>query len=229
MATDSASTPSPDQLLASLRLLEEEYRDYQPPPTRTILATARAARQRRGANPTARPEHQQARHELNLAAALVLQRPSAAASLAQSDTQPFPDPGAALVLACLMHLTHRRYAARFWWKYAAGGGNPTAAYCLYLAHRAAAEFHEAEHWRRQAADLRAAAGPARPTTTAAVPRLPAHDMRDLLAQCHRGSRPDLPKPVQSAVNQLGITDEDAFDGKHPHPSPDLVQALTPCG
>ena len=219
----------PELQLASLRLLDDEYATYRPPSTDRILAIARAARQRRGTNPAPRPEHQQARHELNLAATLVLQRPGAAASLAQTRTQPFPDPGAALVLACLMHLTHRHYAARFWWKYAAGGGNPTAAYCLYLAHRAAAEFHDAEHWRRQTAKLRAATDQRRPPTQAAVPPLPAHPLRDLLAQCHRGASPHLPAPVQSAVNRLGITDEDTFTGKHPHPSPDLVQALTPCG
>lgn len=218
-----------DRQLASLRLLDEEYADYRPPPTRQILAMARAERQRRGANPAPRPEQQQARHELNLAATLVLQRPGAAASLAHTSTEPFPDPGAALVLACLMHLTHRSYAARFWWKYAAGGGNPTAAYCLYLAHRATAEFHDAEHWRRQTATLRAATSKPRPAPHAGVPPLPACGLRDLLAQCHRGGRPHLPAPVESAINQLGITDEDTFDGKHPHPSPDLIQALTPCG
>lgn len=227
--------PDPDHTAtrwttADLRVLADEYENYRPPPTHAILAAARAAREnRRTPQAHRRPEQQQADHELNLAATLVLQRPGAAASLAQTDSQPFPDPGAALVLACLMHLTHRSYAARFWWKYAAGGGNPTAAYCLYLAHRAAAEFHDAEHWRRQTATLRAAIGQPRPLTQAAVPPLPARGLRDLLAQCHRGGHPHLPAPVESAVDQLGITDEDTFDGKHPHPTPDLIKALAPCG
>jgi hypothetical protein len=228
MATAPEPTTAPEQLLASLRLLDEEYADYRPPPTRQILDIARAERQRRGASPAPRPEQQQARHELNLAATLLLQRPGAAASLDHASTQPFPEPGAALVLACLMHLTHRQQAARFWWKYAAGCGNPTAAYCLYLAHRAAAEFHDAEHWRRQTATLRAATGQPKPPTQAEVPPLPARSLRDLLAECHRGDRPHLSTPVQSAVDQLGITDEDTFDGKHPAPSPNLIQALTPC-
>lgn len=229
MATEPEPTTTPESRPGSLRLLDDEYAGYRPPPTGQILAIAHAQRQRRGANPAPRPEQQQARHELNLAATLVLQRPGAAASLAESDCQPFPEPGPALVLACLMHLTHRAHAARFWWKYSAGGGNLTAAYCLSLAHRANAEFHDAEHWRRQTAILRAAAAEPRPPAQAAVPPLPSRGLRDLLAECHQGQRPHLPAPVQCAVDQLGITDEDTFDGKHPHPSPNLIQALTPCG
>lgn len=227
MPTDPADSLTDGQLL-SLRLLEHEYDGYRPPSTTQILARARTARNSRSASSDRlrHPENEQAVYELNLAAALVLQLPAAAAKLAQLDTLPFPDPDAALVLACLMHLSDRAYAARFWWKYAAGGGNATAATCLYLAHRARAEFLEAEHWRRQAAALRAEAGPRSAIAPATVPPAPTRELRELLAQCYRGLRLRLPAPVEGGVEELGITDDDDFAGKHPLPSPMLITSLT---
>ncbi len=50
--TADVETASPSLSLASLRLLEEEYADYVPPPTWQILAIARAERLGRG---TTRP------------------------------------------------------------------------------------------------------------------------------------------------------------------------------
>lgn len=228
MATDPAEILTDGQLL-SLRLLEREYDGYQPPSTSQILARARTARTERVAPSTTHrhPEHEQAVYELNLAATLVLQLPSAAAKLAQLDTLPFPDADAALVLACLMHVSERAYAAQFWWKYAAGGGNATAATCLYLAHRTRAEFLEAEHWRRQATMLRAEAGPRSAARSATVPPVPARELRELLAQCYRGHRLQLPALMQGAVERLGIIDNDEFTGKHPQPSPMLIKALAP--
>ncbi|HZG03966.1 MAG TPA: hypothetical protein VE546_10385 [Streptomyces sp.] len=59
-------------------------------------------------------------------------------------------PAGAGVLGCLLHLAEREDAARFWWQYAAGAGDHTALYCLYLHHRALGESAEASWWYRQA-------------------------------------------------------------------------------
>ncbi|NUK54495.1 hypothetical protein HRW23_35140 [Streptomyces lunaelactis] len=63
------------------------------------------------------------------------------------------DPDGALQFACLLNLAGCREAAQFWWQFAAGAGNPTAAYCLYLLHLGRGERRDAEHWADQAANL----------------------------------------------------------------------------
>ncbi|MFJ9729313.1 hypothetical protein ACIRP3_41880 [Streptomyces sp. NPDC101209] len=43
----------------------------------------------------------------------------------------------------------RREEAIWWWQYAAGAGNLTAAYCLSLLYLSRGELRDAEHWMRQ--------------------------------------------------------------------------------
>ncbi|MBL3671315.1 hypothetical protein JL475_36510 [Streptomyces sp. M2CJ-2] len=43
--------------------------------------------------------------------------------------------------------------ALWWWQYAAGAGNATAAYCLHLFHLRRGELSAADHWMHQALDL----------------------------------------------------------------------------
>ncbi|MFG2332736.1 hypothetical protein ACGFMM_24320 [Streptomyces sp. NPDC048604] len=64
-------------------------------------------------------------------------------------TDQVPEPHSALVLACVLQLTDTDDAARFWWQYAAGAGQPGAAYCLYLHHLALGETHAARWWHTQ--------------------------------------------------------------------------------
>ncbi|NUK85751.1 hypothetical protein [Streptomyces lunaelactis] len=56
-------------------------------------------------------------------------------------------------MADALNLAGCREAAQFWWQFAAGAGNPTAAYCLYLLHLGRGERRDAEHWADQAANL----------------------------------------------------------------------------
>ncbi|MDI1455238.1 hypothetical protein NHG22_15665, partial [Streptomyces sp. ATE26] len=63
-------------------------------------------------------------------------------------TEQVPDPRSALVLACVLQLTDTDDGARFWWQYAAGAGQPAAAYCLYLHHLAAGEDTTAGWWHQ---------------------------------------------------------------------------------
>ncbi|MFJ5548716.1 IclR family transcriptional regulator C-terminal domain-containing protein [Streptomyces sp. NPDC093225] len=60
----------------------------------------------------------------------------------------------ALIFACVLHLADDQHGARFWWQYAAGADNRTAAYCLFLHHSAGGDYADAQRW----ADLAAPEG-----------------------------------------------------------------------
>lgn len=172
-------------------------------------------------------EPEQALRELDLTAVLVLDAARAAASLSRlTDDHPLEAEGA-LVFACLLHLTGRNDAARFWWRLAAGAGSHVAAYCLCLHHRRYGEYRDADYWRGQAARLRAEHQPE--SVPEAVPSRPllAEDVHsDLMAQCHRGERPRLPHAMEAAVNRLVVDSDDMDFGEIPQPSGRLVRDLT---
>ena len=225
-----------DRVLRDARLLVDEYRDYQSPTAEQRLARARARRAQRAAptdgptpaaTPNLGPEHEQARHELDLTSTLVLNTPHAEASLARLiDT--LNDADGALVFACLLHLTAREDGARFWWKFAAGAGSATAAFCLYLDHRRNAEYRDADYWRAQSTHLRTAPLPC-PAAPHTCQHLPARrQLRDLLAACHHGLPPHLPLPVEGAINQLPVAEDDALDGDIPTPAAHLITTLQHC-
>ncbi|MDI3408380.1 hypothetical protein [Streptomyces cavernicola] len=69
-------------------------------------------------------------------------------------TDELPEPGSAVILACLLQLTDTDDGARFWWQYAAGAGEGTAAYCLYLHHLALGEDDTAHWWRSQSKEIK---------------------------------------------------------------------------
>lgn len=167
----------------------------------------------RPAAPAPHPfEHEQARHELDLACALVINMPQAAACLARLADDHRIDSDGALVFGCLLHIAEHGEAARFWWQFAAGGGSHTAAYCVYLYHRRHAEFRDAEYWRAQAAHLAAHARP-RPPERAADrdPLLPREVRHALIAQCHHGRPPHLPPAIAEVVDRLQAAADDETD------------------
>ncbi|MFK0112486.1 hypothetical protein [Streptomyces sp. NPDC091217] len=73
--------------------------------------------------------------------------------VAQFLTAQVPEPRSALVLACILQLTDTDDGARLWWQFAAGAGQPAAAYCLYLQHLAQGEPVTADWWHQQTDDL----------------------------------------------------------------------------
>ncbi|WP_228978542.1 hypothetical protein [Streptomyces sp. DH12] len=77
-----------------------------------------------------------------------------ATAVAAFVTDQVPEPRSALVLACVLQLTDTDDGARFWWQYAAGAGQPAAAYCLYLHHLALGETHTARWWHQQTDDVK---------------------------------------------------------------------------
>ncbi|MGW7260697.1 hypothetical protein [Streptomyces sp. NPDC054834] len=73
--------------------------------------------------------------------------------VAQFLTDQVPEPRSALALACVLQLTDTDDGARLWWQFAAGAGQPAAAYCLYLHHLAQGEDNTANWWHQQTDDL----------------------------------------------------------------------------
>ncbi|TXS44081.1 hypothetical protein EAO75_30205 [Streptomyces sp. uw30] len=73
--------------------------------------------------------------------------------VAEFVTDQVPEPRSALVLACVLQLTDTDDGARYWWQYAAGAGQPAAAYCLYLHHLSLGERAAAAWWHRQTDDV----------------------------------------------------------------------------
>lgn len=169
--------------------------------------------------------HERAGHELGLVCALVLGAGEAASSLDRlANDRRQIEPEGALVFACLLHVSCYGPAAEFWWRFAAGGGSRTAAYCLYLSHRRHGEFRDAEFWREQARhgpERR----PASPGVLGGRRLLPDEVCRALLAQWHSGLPPQLPPALETVIHRLSVDGADADYGEIPQPSPDLLERL----
>ncbi|MEV6425204.1 hypothetical protein [Streptomyces sp. NPDC051662] len=228
--TDEPDPGPIDALLDDAEVLTATYDDYD---TAAAWNRAGARRTIRGAAPGPDPgaaphrypsAHEQAAHDLSLAVALVLNAPEAAASLSRLVDHDRIDPEGAVVFAALLHLTGHRDAAQFWWQFAAGGGNRTAAFCLFLAHQQRAEFKDAAYWRRQSRRL---PGPGRSAAPPALSSLLPETVRhDLLGQCHRGRHPTLPAALEAVINRLRVDSADEDFGEVPQPDPSLTTDLT---
>ncbi|MFC8350984.1 hypothetical protein [Streptomyces sp. NPDC057280] len=91
--------------------------------------------------------HEQAAQDLRLLCRGTVQHHQAAARISAFDTD--RDPGGALTFASLLYLADQHEGAQFWWHYAAGAGNVTAALCIYLLHLRHGDMRDAVHWARQ--------------------------------------------------------------------------------
>ncbi|MFG2222507.1 hypothetical protein [Streptomyces sp. NPDC048644] len=159
-----------------------------------------------GAFPTV---HDQAGSDLRALSAHALHGSDAAELLAKLANSRRIDPDGALHFACLLNLAGCTEGAQFWWQFAAGAGNPTAAHCLHLLHLYRGELRDAEHWAGQAADL--AGGAAAPLTRGAAPRA-------------RGHRRHPSPALRAAVRHLTVDVDDEF-GRVPHPDPCLADRI----
>jgi hypothetical protein len=233
-----------EALLDDAWVLVEDYAGYRGPTAaqRIARATRRAetaangtdghgvadaAKSTAAAPAHSTSEHEQAQYELDLTSTLVLHMPQAAGCLARLADERYIDPEGALIFACLLHLTNRPDAARFWWQFAAGGESHTAAYCLCLQHRCNAEFRDADYWRREAQRLESAGTPTgiRKGFVVDRPLLSEEVRRDILVQCHDGQHPHLPLAVEAVVNRLAVEADDPDFGEIPQPSQGLAGEL----
>ncbi|WP_327065293.1 glycoprotein [Kitasatospora sp. NBC_01302] len=202
-----------------------------PRPYDERIATAREARL------TAAPvnlhsEHEQARFELGLVVALVLDAPEAASGLDLLVNSQQIQPEGAEVFAALLYATGRIDGAEFWWRFAAGSGSRISAYCLHLHHLHLGELSDADYWQAwsrdlaERAELAEASPPPRPLRSS-QPLLPDAVRRDILARCHRGLAPQLPPALAAVIEQLPVK-MDEFDLRE-IPQPDSLGpgTLTP--
>lgn len=137
-----------EELLSRALLVRERTlpRDIVPSPTPPAPDTSHTGKPAPSSNRNAAAEDLRA-----LCETLVLHTPPS--TVAKFVTDQVPEPRSALVLACVLQLTDTDEGARFWWQYAAGGGQAAAAYCLYLHHLALGERDTADWWHRQTDDV----------------------------------------------------------------------------
>ncbi|MFG2823852.1 hypothetical protein ACGFX4_31055 [Kitasatospora sp. NPDC048365] len=109
-----------------------------------------------------RPPHwwdkrEHVRDTLEKVSRLVINEPMAAGNfsrLARSDDSPIERQGAR-VFGCLFYLTGHPVRAQYWWRFAGGADDRTAAFCLYLHHLYRGELREAQLWYEQASRMEA--------------------------------------------------------------------------
>jgi hypothetical protein len=224
--------PAPiDVLLEGAEILADTYDDYDTEAARRRVTVHRAEPATLSHAPYGYPSaHEQAAHDLDLAVALIVDAPEAAAGLARLVDQDRIDPEGAVVFAALLHLTGHREAAQFWWQFAAGGGNRTAAFCLFLAHQQRAEFQDADYWRGQSRRLpgpRPARGTPKTQTAQApsYPLLPEAVRDELISQCRSGRHPSLPASLEAVINRLRVDSADEDFGEVPQPDAALAGDL----
>jgi hypothetical protein len=201
-------------LAASRRQIARDVADvlmFDDAAARTAGITRRTLRAPASRHPT---PHTQAAHNLYDLCACAINGTDAAGYLSVlANSRQRIDPDGALYFACLLYLADFSEGAQFWWQFAAGGGNPTAAYCMYLVHVGRGELRDAEHWAFQVAELDELAETGSDTHRVTVATT-AHNSR-------RG-RPD--PALREAVQQLTVDPDDDF-GAVPQPDPGLAERI----
>ncbi|MFE4518256.1 hypothetical protein ACFRMQ_29220 [Kitasatospora sp. NPDC056783] len=152
-------------------------------------------------------EHEQAAFELGLVVALVLGAPDASHGLDLLVNARRIEPEGAEVFGALLYATDRREGAEFWWRFAAGSGSGTAAYCLHLHHLMLGETDDADYWRAWSDQLSTAERTPRPRVLRMTrPLLPDDARRDILSRVHRGLAPRLPSALVAVIDRLPVQD-----------------------
>ncbi|MGW4204255.1 glycoprotein [Streptomyces sp. NPDC004726] len=220
--------PHIDTVLSDAEILVHDYDGYDTDAALrrvTELATGPGVPVTRPRPPLSRrlTAAEQAAHDLNLAVSLIVDAPQAATSLQCLLDRDRTEPAGALVFAALLHLAGHREASRFWWQFAAGGGDSTAAFCLYLLHQERAEFRDAAYWRAQSRQL-SRPGATRPHGVR-PPLLAESVRRELISLCRRGHRPTLPPRLEALIHGLPTDATDLDFGDIPRPDHDLTRTL----
>ncbi|MEV7130647.1 hypothetical protein [Streptomyces sp. NPDC093260] len=166
--------------------------------------------------------HEQAALDLRLVCRGTVHHHGAAGRITDFETD--RDPDGALPFACLLYLADRAEGARFWWHYAAGAGNVTAALCIYLLHLHHGDVRDAQHWASQidllndqgwdsytpvahqahAGHREAPPGPSvRYRLPAPCPTVSAHALKDAVDNLHTPHNADLgpvPQPIPALAS-----------------------------
>ncbi|MBO3676991.1 hypothetical protein [Streptomyces sp. NEAU-YJ-81] len=161
----------------------------------------------------------------------IIARPDALTQLRDFLTRRILEPPGSRVLGCVLQLAGHEDHAQFWWQFAAGAGDPAAAYCLYLHHMALGEDGQAhawlEWWHEQA-------GNEIPPVTDTVEDWAAtdHEMAAALRILHGLKREQEVPPATTAVihyvaRAVDFTDDPDIDLPLPEPGfADRIEDLT---
>ncbi|MFE7588498.1 hypothetical protein ACFU6K_03785 [Kitasatospora sp. NPDC057512] len=161
-------------------------------------------------------EHEQAAFELGLVVALVLGAPDASRGLDLLVNARRIQPEGAEVFGALLYATGKEEGAEFWWRFAAGSGSGTAAYCLHLHHLMLGESDDADYWRAWSDQLATAERTPGPRDLRMNrPLLPDDVRRDILSRVHHGLAPQLPPALVAVIDRLPVQD----GGEEEVPSP----------
>jgi hypothetical protein len=222
-----------EEVLRSARVLADEYDDLDVVAARESIARERADTLTVEAHRLGRgltlSRHERAARELGSTDVMILNSPHAAHRLSRLVNDHRIEPRGALVFACLLHITGRDEAAGFWWRFAAGAGSHTAAYCLYLDHRTRGEIRDAHFWLAQSHQLALLPPVVDPRDIGDRPLLPEHARRAILDQCRRGDLPRLPHALEAVVHRLRVEADDKDYGEIPQPGENLPHALATAG
>ncbi|MET8629379.1 hypothetical protein ABZW30_37550 [Kitasatospora sp. NPDC004669] len=187
---------------------------HVPRPERAHAERIAALRQARlTAAPAHLPtEHEQAAFELGLVVALVLGAPCASRGLDLLVNARRIQPEGAEVFGALLYATGKEEGAEFWWRFAAGSGSGTAAYCLHLHHLKLGETDDADYWRAWSEQLSTAERPPAPRPLLmGRPLLPEGVRRDILARVHHGLAPQLPPMLVAVIDRLPLQGGESED------------------
>ncbi|WP_053914072.1 glycoprotein [Streptomyces sp. SCSIO 75703] len=223
--THQEPAPGIDAALHAAQALTRAYDDYD---TDRALRRVTALADSSAAGPARPPSpyptaHEQAAHDLDLAVTLIVDSPQAHVSLARLVDHERIEPEGALVFAALLRLAGYGDQAQFWFEFAAGAGNRTAAFCLYLLHQGRAEHRAAAFWRTQAHTAAAPAEPPVPVRGRQPPLLPESVRRELISRCWEGRRPTLPPRVAAVIHGLPVDCADEDFGEIPRPDHALTR------
>ncbi|MGD1221986.1 MULTISPECIES: hypothetical protein [Streptomyces] len=119
------------------------------------------------------------------------------------------DTDGALHFGCLLNLAKKPQGALWWWQYAAGAGNATAAYCLHLFHLRCGELRDADHWMLQTLNLNLDAG---------VDFTPSAAWTDHPCTPHT-------KILREAVERLKVEEAEEIGGEFHHPDQRLADQI----
>ncbi|MER8188658.1 hypothetical protein [Kitasatospora sp. NPDC094015] len=207
------------------------FTGYDPVEGRRRIAArieARRAAASRQTAPACRQIQHQAECELRNLATRVINHIAAPAQLDGLVNSRDVDPIGGLVFAALLYLSGHPRNAQFWFEFAAGSGDSTASFSLYLHHASVGELREAEHWLEQTTQLANQSDggvPPRPS----IPPVHAY-MFD--TQWHgqniADDTSDLPRPdlqLRKTVDHLRIVLEDEQLGSFVLPTSEVAEQL----
>jgi hypothetical protein len=225
--TEPDSTADIETVLSQAEAFTDTYDDYDTDAAlRRVkaMAVVRPGDPNGASLPSRYPTvHEQAAHDLDLAASLIVDHPRAHRSLTRLIDHDRIEPEGALVFAALLHLARHREPAEFWFQFAAGAGNATAAHCLALLHQQRAEHRTAAHWRSQAAHAPTRSAAYEPTAQERRALLSERVRRELLRRCWEGRRPSLPPRLEAVIHSLPVEEPDDDFGEIPRPDRSLTR------